>query len=776
MLADYFAGLVPRLSGAAPTSQVFGATCAADPYFNGPSPKTALMLHMEQANGSTTPIDTSIVVKTIAATGTSTISTADAKYGTASLAVANLNTVTANGANVVNHADFNFGSGDFTIEMWCKLTSLPTAKALLFTYQGGTAPTQFWVSPAGLINCTVGTDLGSAPTASDASTFPLNAWTHVAVLRSGLQSVCMINGLFTAAANVPGSGSLVNSVGDLLLGRDVASSNTTWNGFIDEVRVTKGVARYGTNEPAPTAVFPTSSPADPHFSQVVVMSKGNGLNAGTTFVDSSSYAHTPSLTTGPTTSTGNSIFSAGSSMLVAGVGGLKYGVGAEATILTNDYTIEAWVYVTSLIGPQIFFSINSPSQGGAYLFWRMNTGGTMDFLDGQAGDRTLSISIAINSWTHIAVVRSGSVLRAFVNGAIAFQGAVTTYSVAFANSSVSVGCGDASTQPLVGNIAEFRFTNGFGRYNGSFTPASYANCDSTTSGSALPPPTPPPAPVTDPSYSLVAFLSGFGVGAGGATLVAPPNTVAPAPAPAPAGSTTVTSIGCNATVGVTLASLPVATLLSNFSSNTAISVVRNVPPGMALALIWTYPGVGPTYTGSLNLSGTPTVAGFSMIYVELVDQVTGNFLGSVNIPVNVNPALVLPTVNLNSHTFGPGARPNAAGCQFTLTRSGMLGGSGAQATYVTNEWFIGAPAVPLTTGVAGLYEFRLTLGTHTPFLGGVILLGIYGVWQNMVGGASYALQNSIAGTIAFANFVLEVRLVGTGVILGTCNITLKQRA
>ena len=776
MLADFFAGLVPPIAGLAPGSAAFGVVCSPDAYYTGPTPVTVLMLHMEQANGSTAPVDTSIVVKTATTTGTSTISTADSKFGAASLKIANLNTVTANGAAVTNHTDFNFAAGDFTIEMWCKLTALPTStNTILFTYQGGVGATQFWVLPGGLFSYSVVGTQGSSG-AGSIGTFPLNVWTHVAVVRAGTNTACLINGVFVAGLAIPTPATnLVNSGNNFLLGCDVSSSDRTWNGYIDEVRVTKGIARYGVNEPAPTAVFPISAPADPQFANVVLLAKGNGANSGTTFVDSSSYGHTPTLTAGPVTSTANFVFSAGSSMLVAGSGGLKFATGTEANIGTNDLTLEAWVYITDLTVAQIFFSINSPTAGGAYIALRMNAGGGMDFLDGTGATRSPTINMTANTWTHVAAVRSGSSIRLFVGGVVAYQ-SVTTANLTQSNTSISVGCADASSQPIKGNIAEFRFTNGFGRYDGSFTIQPYANCDATTSGVPLPPPTPAPTPVTDPNYSLVAFLSGFDVGTAGVALVAPVNTPAPAPAPTPPGYLALTPINLECTTGSPFSAQDSITIASNYSVNLALSVVRGLPPGLTLTMNWAYPGVGPTYAGSVQVAGTPTAATGGYVYVELKDLATGNFVAAANVFMRVRDPVALPTVNLNNHTFGPGLTPNPAGCNLVLNAVGLTAGSGVQSKTVANEWFIGSPATALSNAVATLYEYRLTLGTHTPFSGGVTLLGAYGVWQNMTAGVGYALQNTVAGTIAFANFLLEIRLVGGGGATASANITLKQRA
>lgn len=78
-----------------------------------------LLLSFDGSHGSTSFVDTSVNPKTVSAIGQASLSTADKKWGTASLAVDG----SGDYANVPATADFAFGLNDFTVECWFKTTS-----------------------------------------------------------------------------------------------------------------------------------------------------------------------------------------------------------------------------------------------------------------------------------------------------------------------------------------------------------------------------------------------------------------------------------------------------------------------------------------------------------------------------------------------------------------------------------------------------------------------------------------------------------------------------
>jgi hypothetical protein len=93
--------------------------------------------------------------------------------------------------------------------------------------------------------------------ATSGAAIPLTTWTHVAWVRSGNRWSVFVNGterLLAASA----SGTPYNSTAPFVIGRHVFSGATgyAFNGYIDDLRITKGVARYTANFTPPTAPFP----------------------------------------------------------------------------------------------------------------------------------------------------------------------------------------------------------------------------------------------------------------------------------------------------------------------------------------------------------------------------------------------------------------------------------------------------------------------------------------------------------------------------------------
>jgi hypothetical protein len=79
-----------------------------------------------------------------------------------------------------------------------------------------------------------------------------NTWTHLAVTRANVTNYVFINGTLR---NTFTYGNTLTS-GNVTIGADVAGSNA-FTGYIDEVRITDGFARYTANFTPTTTAFPT---------------------------------------------------------------------------------------------------------------------------------------------------------------------------------------------------------------------------------------------------------------------------------------------------------------------------------------------------------------------------------------------------------------------------------------------------------------------------------------------------------------------------------------
>lgn len=134
---------------------------------------------------------------------------------------------------------------------------------------------------------------------------------------------------------------------------------------------------------------------------------------------------------------------------------------------TSDFTIEAWVYVTSMASNnRVIFSIDAtgPTVGiqlNLYL-------GGLYYNDFNAGLAAPSAGVITGKWTHIAASRQGNVHRMFVDGAqvSADTMAVSTWTPLYA----TIGASRVGYLPFDGYIDDLRFTQGVARYTSNFTP------------------------------------------------------------------------------------------------------------------------------------------------------------------------------------------------------------------------------------------------------------------------------------------------------------------
>ena len=207
--------------------------------------KVSLLLHMDGADGSTIFTDSSAVPKTVAASGGAVVSTAQSKWGGASLALGGSGDYLSSPA----HADFVFGVGDFTVELLINTTTA-AEKVLVDQYQSGnTNSWQFAVRDGRLSWYSGGYVLTGAAAVNN------GAWHHVAAARSAGTLRFFVDGVLDGSAAL---GHNFNTNLVLGIGAQVGERSSAYDfpGYIDELRITKGVGRYTANFTPPTESFP----------------------------------------------------------------------------------------------------------------------------------------------------------------------------------------------------------------------------------------------------------------------------------------------------------------------------------------------------------------------------------------------------------------------------------------------------------------------------------------------------------------------------------------
>jgi hypothetical protein len=207
---------------------------------------------------------------------------------------------------VVSAADataLRLAAAEYTVEGFVRFRSLPTTtnKAVLFGKWQETGDLREWQLylggpdlDAGFLTFRTSTD-GTSGTVTKVHSWPwtpdIDRWYHVAVVRTGTDSLLFIDGVQQGPA-VTDSATYFGGAATQTLGAEMSSAsavvaNTHFDGFMDEVRISNGFARY-TTDFTPTAVaFGRNSSDDPHFSTVGLLA---GFDAGV--VDESSFART----------------------------------------------------------------------------------------------------------------------------------------------------------------------------------------------------------------------------------------------------------------------------------------------------------------------------------------------------------------------------------------------------------------------------------------------------------------------------------------------------
>lgn len=150
---------------------------------------------------------------------------------------------------VPDNTNLQLGTGNFTVEAWVYLSATGSARGLV----GKGTSTTGWLLSTNSSDQVVFT-YGST-TLTSSSALSANTWTHVAVVREGTgtnQTKIYIGGSNVATGTVSTD---FNQTSVMYVGAD-RTGGSALNGYIDDLRITKGYARYTSTFTPPTAAFP----------------------------------------------------------------------------------------------------------------------------------------------------------------------------------------------------------------------------------------------------------------------------------------------------------------------------------------------------------------------------------------------------------------------------------------------------------------------------------------------------------------------------------------
>lgn len=212
-----------------------------DPYFAN----VVALLHLDGADSGTSFID--VTGKTWSGIGNAATKTAQAKFGASSLYLDGMGDGILTAAS---SSDFAFGTGDFTLEAWIRPSASaeqyktiiqPNNNALIALLYNANIRKIYWYNNGNVVMH--GTEL------------TIGAWAHVAAVRASGSLSLFVDGVKSASSYSESTN--FSASGTARVGKPTSAFNDFF-GYIDDVRISKGVARYTASFSPPAEAFPNS--------------------------------------------------------------------------------------------------------------------------------------------------------------------------------------------------------------------------------------------------------------------------------------------------------------------------------------------------------------------------------------------------------------------------------------------------------------------------------------------------------------------------------------
>ena len=345
--------------------------------------------------------------------------------------------------SIADDAALDLASGDFTIEAWIYLPVAPAADDRLFKKWASTSGYMlFFQNNTGTLRFIYRGALGTGPDIQGAGVV-IGQWNHVAVTRSTNTYNIWVNG--ASVANTTNTVAIADNALNLNIGGD----DVLFEGYMSQARILKGTALYTSAFTPPTAPLTaiTNTSLLCNFTNAGIFDN-TGKNNLETVGDAQIDTTTKKFGTG--------------SMEFDGTGDYLLGPGNPDIVFgTGNFTIEYWIYfnVTNVQQGVIGFRPNGTAGNYPVMYFlsgtlRYNVNGT---------DR-MTASVSSGQWYHVAVARSGTDTKMFLDGTQV--GSTFTDTTNYLAARIVIGADDFSLggSSLNGFIDDLRITKGVARY------------------------------------------------------------------------------------------------------------------------------------------------------------------------------------------------------------------------------------------------------------------------------------------------------------------------
>ena len=472
--------------------------------------------------GITNDVNGAIRSASGASAGTTKTVTAN---GNASIATVGIATTTAhfyNGAayfdgvngtyiTAANSTDFEFGTGAYTVEFWVYFNALGGQEIISTTSDGTSGRWTIYYNGSTFSVVSTGGGGSMDYTWSDASP---RRWCHIAVCRD----TSSIQSLFIDGVRLR-SGVFTNNFAQngLQVGNGFSAD---FNGYIQDLKIYKGTAKYTENFTPPlptygTISYTTSTIGSVGIATTAFLKSTGDISTAEVAIGSSTAAQVASslvlamplnktfgfqdinvavrgLTSGAsagtaktvglgTTSTANAPshprISATKSRWYDGAayfdGGdyLTAGTSSDYIFGTGDFTVECWAYFNVVNTYNALISIHNSDANWVIRVDTVSGTPRLLFYDGSTDNYSSSPAIvATGRWYHFAITRQSSSLRLWVNGVN--DHTVTVSNNYTINNTLHIGAqqNNLAGTYLNGYIQDLKIYKGFAKYTANFTP------------------------------------------------------------------------------------------------------------------------------------------------------------------------------------------------------------------------------------------------------------------------------------------------------------------
>ncbi|MCM8781755.1 MAG: LamG domain-containing protein, partial [Candidatus Omnitrophica bacterium] len=341
----------------------------------------------------------------------------------------------------VTDEDITIPSGtDYTIDFWVRFKELPTsgnAYVILSYYYNASYWTRFRIrNNNGQYEWYISDD--NARNGSVPASVTTDRWYHVAITRDSTATRIFQDGVqcgSNLSAGIEFGGVLTSPSWNyrytLYIGKEPYYN---FKGYLDEIRISKGIARWTSN---------FTPPPGP-------------------------YGRVSADTTQKKLGTSSARFEGGNYLSIPDSDDWNFGGG--------DFTIDFWIYPTNITEEEIMGQGNSSGNGGFSWVIRKNVNDRndgMDFslsTDGTTWAVRYKIGFDVNTWQHIAFIRSGNSIYIFKNGILQKSEAFTGTLFNSPNLLGIARIGEYDNLYFTGYLDEIRISKGIARWTSNFTP------------------------------------------------------------------------------------------------------------------------------------------------------------------------------------------------------------------------------------------------------------------------------------------------------------------